>query len=52
MIISSAFHILTHLNSPTNLMNYYPRFSVRKVSQSALLKVAEPVRTEPKLEPT
>lgn len=52
MIIPSAFHILTHLNSPNNLRNYYPHFSVSKVSQSALLKVTEPVRTEPKLEPS
>lgn len=51
MIIPSAFHILAHLNSPNNLKNYPPHFSVRKVSQSALLKVTEPVRIEPKLEP-
>lgn len=52
MNIPSALCILTHLILTTTLGIIIPIFQMRKVSQSALSKVTEPVWTEPKLEPS
>ena len=52
MNMPSALHILTHLILTTTLGIIIPIFQMRKVHQSAVPRVTEPVRTEPRLEPS
>lgn len=52
MNMPSALHILTHLILTTTLGIIISIFQMKKVHQSTLPKVTEPVRTESRLEPS